>query len=161
MRTASMLLLASAALYGCPHAPAARPLASDREALLAADAQFARDTAARGAEGWASWFAEDGFMFPAGKPAVQGRNDIRDLMSNLRDPRTGRGELTLEWEPIGGDVSSSGDLGWTYGSYRAATAQGERRGKYLTVWRRQPDGIWRVQADLGNPGPPAAPKPAP
>jgi ketosteroid isomerase-like protein len=134
---------------------AARP-----DEVLAADRQFARDTAARGAEGWASWFAEDGFMFPAGKPAVQGRDRIRELMSDLRDPRTGRGELTIEWEPIGGGISATGDLGWTYGSARIATPQGERLAKYLTVWRKQPDGTWRVQADLGNPGAATAPPPA-
>jgi ketosteroid isomerase-like protein len=142
------------ALCACAHA-AAQP-----DVLLAADRQFARDTAERGAEAWASWFAEDGFMFPAGNPAVQGRDRIRELMSELRDPRTGQGELTIEWEPIGGGISASGDLGWTYGSAKIGTPKGERFAKYLTVWRKQPDGTWRVQADLGNPGA-AAPKPAP
>jgi ketosteroid isomerase-like protein len=148
--------IALAALCACAHGSnVASP-----DAVLAADREFARDTAARGAEAWASWFAPDGLMFPAGKPAVQGRERIRELMSDLRDPRTGEGELTIEWEPIGGGMSASGDLAWTYGSARIATPHGERSARYLTVWRKQPDGTWRVQADLGNPGPAAAPTPA-
>jgi ketosteroid isomerase-like protein len=149
-------LVTAAALCACAHHV---DVASERKALLAADAQFATDTAARGVEAWASWFAEDGVMYPASLPPVQGREKIRELMSDLRDPRTGRGDLTLEWEPVSAEVSSAGDLGWTYGTSRAVTPQGERRGKYVTLWRKQADGAWRVAADIGN-SMPAAPAPA-
>jgi ketosteroid isomerase-like protein len=90
-------LAASAALCACVHHV---DVPAERKALLAADAQFATDTAAGGAEAWASWFAEDGVMYPVGQPPVQGRNRIRELMSDLRDPRSGRGDLIIEWEPV-------------------------------------------------------------
>jgi len=37
------------------------------------------------------------------------------------------------------------------------TPDGERRGKYITIWRKQADGRWKVAADLGNQGPLAPP----
>jgi uncharacterized protein (TIGR02246 family) len=135
------------ALCACSHRV---DVASERKALLDADAQFAKDTAERGAEAWASWFAEDGVMYPPGQAPVQGRDKIRELMSDLRDPRTGRGDLQIDWAPVTADVSSAGDLGWTYGTSRIITPRGERLGKYLSVWRKQADGSWRVAADIGN-----------
>jgi ketosteroid isomerase-like protein len=67
----------------------------------------------------------------------------------------------LEWAPVYGFAAASGDLGFTVGEaiFRRAGEDGrplERGTKYLTVWRRQPDGQWRYAADGGN----ARPAPA-
>ena len=66
----------------------------------------------------------------------------------------------LTWTPRVAELAPSGDLGFTIGdaTYRAAAAGGAVAlsfTKYLTVWRRQPDGRWRYAADGGNaqPGP--------
>ncbi|MDB5364847.1 MAG: hypothetical protein JWM77_774, partial [Rhodospirillales bacterium] len=45
----------------------------------------------------------------------------------------------LRREPVAGDVSSAGDLGYVYGKYKA----GEASGWYMRVWRRDAD-AWRV-----------------
>ena len=37
---------------------------------------------------------------------------------------------------------------------RADSSRVLRRGHYLTVWRREPDGSWRYILDLGSPRPP-------
>jgi ketosteroid isomerase-like protein len=92
-------------------------------------------------------------MYPPTIAPIQGRQAIGEAMEGLYDPRTGKGELRLEWEPIRAEVSESGELGWTTGTSRAIRAQGERRGRYITIWRKQPDGSWKVSADLGNQGP--------
>jgi ketosteroid isomerase-like protein len=134
--------------------------ARERKALLDADRQFARETAERGVEAWAAWFTEDGTMYPARIDPVQGRAAIRELMSDLHDPRSDRGVLRLEWQPARAEVSESGELGWTTGTSRAVTPDGERRGKYITIWHKQADGSWKVAADLGNQGPLAPAGPA-
>lgn len=137
-------------LSGCAHGS---DLARERKALMDADARFARETAERGVEAWTSWFADDGTMYPATRPPIEGRAAIQEAMSDLYDRRTGTGDLLLEWEPIRAEVSESGELGWTTGTSRAVTSQGERRGRYITIWRKQADGSWKVAADLGNQGP--------
>jgi ketosteroid isomerase-like protein len=83
-------------------------------------------------------------------------------------PAIGRGfadwdpKATLEWKPVYGWASASGDLGFTVGEavYSAPGEAGavERSGaKYLTVWKRQADGAWKYVADAGNSRPlPAA-----
>ena len=51
--------------------------------------------------------------------------------------------------PCVGNMSASGDLGYTSGSYALTTndAAGKpaiERGKYIEVWKKQSDGSWKV-----------------
>jgi periplasmic protein TonB len=56
------------------------------------------------------------------------------------------------------ELSKSGDLGYVRGSYDASyTAAGthvREHGKYLTVWKKQLDGTWKVAVDMYNPDAP-------
>jgi ketosteroid isomerase-like protein len=142
------LITAAASFVACAHLDAE----AARKSLLQADVDFARDVAARGTEAWVDAFAEDGAMLIANAPLIRGRQKIRELMAELGDPRKGKPELLMRWRPLGAQVSNDGTLGWTYGNSVSVTAQGERQGKYLTVWRKQADGSWKVQADQGSPG---------
>ena len=62
--------------------------------------------------------------------------------------------LELHWEPRLGDVAASGDLG-----YLTGPAEYVMPGKpntytcYFSVWKRQPDGEFRVILDIGVPTP--------
>lgn len=149
------LAVLAAALCACAHFDAE----AARRSLLQADADFAREVAARGTEAWVEAFAEDGAMLVANTPLVRGRERIRALMSELGDPRKARAELQIRWRPLGAQVSDDGTMGWTYGNAVSVSSRGEQQGKYLTVWRKQPDGAWKVAADQGTPGwaDPAAP----
>jgi ketosteroid isomerase-like protein len=60
----------------------------------------------------------------------------------------------LTWEPRTGDVAASGEFGWltgpsTFINHAAQTAT-PRYGNYLSVWRKQADGRWRVFIDVGT-----------
>jgi ketosteroid isomerase-like protein len=65
---------------------------------------------------------------------------------------TNRKEL-LTWQATGEDVTRSGDLGYTYGTYSAnsddATKKLIERGNYLRIWKKQ-NGIWKVVLDVAN-----------
>jgi ketosteroid isomerase-like protein len=57
-------------------------------------------------------------------------------------------------------VAASGDVGYTLGHWESVlkTPAGDSvlgRGNYLTIWRRQSDGTWKVSADIGNQAAPA------
>lgn len=58
----------------------------------------------------------------------------------------------LEWEPLGGDVAKSGDLGYTYGTYLLSSDSSEQRGTYVTIWRKTDDGKWKFVMDAGTQG---------
>lgn len=136
----------------------ARPSAPDaddpRDALMEADRRFARDTAARGADGWAETFLEDGTMFPrAGR--VDGREAIRKRMEPAFTPDGPR----LVWEPTEATVAASGDLGYTVGRWRSVvTGRGGEdstgaEGNYVSIWKKTADGEWKVAVDIGNSDP--------
>jgi uncharacterized protein (TIGR02246 family) len=126
-----------------------------REQLMQADRDFDTATARNGADGWASYFAEDGKMYGADGNLLTGRPAIRELMA----PLFGNPKNSLRWEPTFAAVSRSGDLGYTTGKSkrRSLDTDGqmtERDGRYLTIWRKQQDGSWKVEIDVGNSGPP-------
>jgi ketosteroid isomerase-like protein len=50
-------------------------------------------------------------------------------------------------------VAKSGDLAWTWGKFILHTQNGDRTGKYVTIWRRQPGGQWVIDADIGSADP--------
>jgi ketosteroid isomerase-like protein len=62
--------------------------------------------------------------------------------------------ITLTWVPTGGDLASSGDLGYTYGVYslRDHNSDSSFGGTYVTIWKKQSDGGWKYVLDSGNPG---------
>lgn len=151
--------LAVVLLAACGSAPVF-DRAEEIHALMEADRDFARATAEQGAEGWAAHFVENGLMFPAGDPIVEGRSAIREAM----EPAFSTEGYALTWEPLHAEVAGSGDLGYTYGRYERTVMDERGRsqtsvGKYVTLWRKEPDGRWKVALDIGNEGAPLAPEP--
>jgi uncharacterized protein (TIGR02246 family) len=90
-------------------------------------------------------FAPDAVYMPPHHAAVHGRDAIHEY---LKTPmQHGVGELTYEVTYI----KHSGDLAYDVGRYSMSVpregAKRQDRGKYLTVWRRQPNGEWLIVAD--------------
>ncbi len=48
------------------------------------------------------------------------------------------------WVPISSRVANSLDLGYTYGQYEFRTVASKEFGHYIHVWKRQPNGAWKV-----------------
>ena len=122
--------------------------AAEAQRLLQADRTFAASSLDQGTA--AAFFAnmsEDALQLPANAAPVQGRKRIRDRLGNL-------GAQALDWTPQQAEVSRSLDLGWTWGEWRlyrsAASKEVVARGKYLNVWKRGADGVWKLAADIGN-----------
>lgn len=168
---ASMIAAVSAAVAagrpaaGSPAAGSApavtKTAANARAVLMAIDARFSNEVAAKGFAAFDGFFADDAVYLPTFEPRVEGKKAIMESFRPLFDDHT----IKLTWIPLRADVAASGELGWTTGSYELTRldAQGVphvRRGKYVTIWRRQVDGSWRAVLDGGNPDSPPAPDPA-
>jgi ketosteroid isomerase-like protein len=98
---------------------------------------------------FSTFVAPQGVVF-AGTEVVSGTEAVRALY----DEQQRRG-ATLNWRPVLADAAESGDLGMTVGEYvfvgKGPTgAVVQRFGKYLTIWKRQPNGSWRFVVDGGN-----------
>ena len=79
------------------------------------------------------------------EPAV-GRLEARGLLAG----RSG----SLEVRPMGADVSTAGDLGYSYGlALHGGDGAAVDTSAYLRIWRRAKDGHWQVALDLDVPAP--------
>lgn len=73
------------------------------------------------------------------------------------------GGLWLTWQPIFAAMSASADLGYTTGPAEFRKNKEDEtpfgHGQYISIWRRQKDGAWKIALDVGhhNPRPPQPP----
>ncbi len=115
--------------------------AGDAAAFIAADIDFAKLAADSGAAIAFERYADADAVMGAGLQ-VRGPSAIGKAVS---DPATWR------WHPVAGGAARSGDLGWTVGESVVTPTGGDPGpGKYLTVWKRLPDGRVRFLTDGGN-----------
>jgi len=118
--------------------------------VLAADKAFAARSAKDGPKAaFLAYISADGKLL---NDTRVGADAVNTLFIQL--PPT----ATLSWEPSYVDVSSSGDLGYTWGRYllnvpnpKAGQPPFQKRGTYVTIWKRQPGGGWKFVLDGGNP----------
>ncbi len=122
------------------------------DALIQADREFAKQTAAHRLDGWMTVFTNKSVLF-SDNP-VLGADAIRAAYQKLfNDP-----DFRLDWQPTKAEIFPSGNMGYTVGRYQGVfkNAKGEivhQSGTYLTVWRKEKDGSWKVAADGGEADP--------
>lgn len=111
-----------------------------------ADLDFAQLAADSGAPlAFYRWAAPDVTTPPATGIMVVGPAAMRARMEG-----GGLARASWEWHPVWSAVSDTGDLAVTVGLSKISTGTDAYVGKYLTVWRRQPDGSLRFILDSGN-----------
>jgi len=122
------------------------------DAVVAAEVAFAKTSAEKGTrDAFLAFLAADSVLFRP-RP-VAARDSVEEQpVSPSR----------LTWRPVYGDVSLAGDLGWTTGpwEYRAKGPDDPNvsHGYYVTLWRKQADGSFKVETDIGTSNPaPASP----
>ncbi len=123
--------------------------------LFDLEARFAKDVLERGGAGFADWFADDGVALGNAAAPLVGKVAI--AKSANWSPKV----YQLTWTPTDAMMGPSGDMGYTWGHFegRSKDANGNpvlTSGRYITMWRKQPDGNWKVVLDAGASEPPDA-----
>jgi ketosteroid isomerase-like protein len=113
------------------------------------EARFAKDVLARGGVAFAEWFAEDGVALGNGAAPLIGKVAI--AKSANWSPKA----YQLTWTPTDALMGPSGDMGYTWGHYEGHSKDANGNdvttsGRYITMWRRQPGGSWKVVLDAGS-----------
>jgi hypothetical protein len=145
-RTLTLGLL-SAVPLACASTGSPRTVPTGDAALptvIAAERAFARHSESAGIkESFSANLAPDGILFRPGPV-----NGLQWLNSNPPSPGY------LSWEPSTAAVAQSGDMGFTTGPWefrtRGASDTVSRAGHYVTVWKRDSTGAWKVALDIGT-----------
>src|SRR5215210_763729 len=112
--------------------------ASARNALLDRDRQYSADRLRQGlVKTFLSYASPEVRLYRADNLPFIGRQASAGALT------TAKGQFT--WQPIAGDVSRAGDLGYTHGKYEVAddTKKVIEHGSYVRIWKKQ-DGVWRI-----------------
>lgn len=146
----------------CQQPPPSPPdtRAADERAIREADAAWSKAWAAKDLEGSLSFFAEDALELQGNMPMLTGKEAIRKWLSDLM----ANPGFSGSWQTSSVEVSRAGDLAYTVGTYQGTLNDSKGKpvsdhGKYLTVWKKQPDGKWKVVVDSTSSDLPA-PEPA-
>lgn len=113
--------------------------------------------AAATVDGHMSYFSEDAIVLAPNEPLISGKEAIRKMLEEMH---TNSG-FSVKWQADQVDAEANGKLAYTKGSYELTMndASGNPvtdKGKYLTVWKKQADGSWKVKADMFNSDLPAS-----
>ena len=163
MRLAVLAVVAVIGLDACQPQASAGASAGLAEADRAALTKLVDSTAAiikaHNWDVWAAGFTDDAVFLPPNHPMIHGRAAIRAWVDSF--------PTINEFAFTNATVDGSGSLAWgTTGIPMSFTPPGgalvKDVSKQLAVWRKQPDGAWKVVAvafnsDLPMPNAPAAP----
>ncbi|HEY1767699.1 MAG TPA: nuclear transport factor 2 family protein [Terracidiphilus sp.] len=116
--------------------------------LFDLEARFQKDVATRGGPGFAEWFAPDGVLLGNGAAPLMGKVAI--AQSTTWSPK----DYQLVWTPTDAIMGPSGDIGYTWSHYEGHSKDANGNpvvtsGRFITIWRKEPDGSWKVALDAG------------
>ena len=123
---------------------------ADAKALKAIEVDLVKWMQAKDAKKYASFYSADARLYSIGAPVVVGPAAIEALLKSMtEDPNFGGSFATTKVT-----VSKSGDLASTEGSYEftgsdpATKQKVTDKGNYVTGWKKQEDGGWKIYNDI-------------
>lgn len=139
-----MLLLGS-----CKYKKDVTIAVADKRELMDVDRAFSKMSEEKGMKNaFIEYIDSNGVLLKPGRMPIIGASAI-DYLIQLND--TG---FTLTWEPNNSDISSSGDLGYTFGIYALKPNISDTTiyGTYISIWKKEKNGKWKFVLDSGNEG---------
>jgi uncharacterized protein (TIGR02246 family) len=132
-------------------APANDP-AAVRQEIEAANARFKDAMAMGDTAAMLANYADDAVIMGPGEPMARGREALAKAFQGMLSQFTIK-DATVNTEDVmvGGDLAvETGTFQWTV---VPKTGQGNEvvtKGKYLTAWKQQADGSWKIVRDINN-----------
>ena len=154
MRGLAVALAAVCVTSGC--AGTSPDVEAARASLAAAAEAYQAAASSKDASAVVAMYDADALMIPPNAPTVEGLDGVRGYRFGFIE--TPGVSLDFELERV--EVSTSGDMGWTFAVGRITIDRGEEPpGRDVVrdfhTWRRQADGSWKVVVDMWNSGMPA------
>jgi uncharacterized protein (TIGR02246 family) len=145
-----LLLTVAAPLTGQTGQPA--DVAAARRGIQAGNAAYIAAFQRADASALAQVYDQEGARLNEGGVVVRGRNAIAEDVGKFV-AHAGPVRVTLETKDLWlvGDTAYETGV-WSYTFQPKGKAEQRIGGHYVTLWKRQPDGGWKIWADMGVPG---------
>jgi uncharacterized protein (TIGR02246 family) len=121
----------------------------DEQAIRKLDKDWSAAAGSKDVEKTISFYADDASALPFNAPIATGKEQIRQVWAHLMSLPG----FALTFAPTKIEVAKSGDLAYDLGTFELKTndAQGNATsevGKYVVVWKKQPNKQWKVIIDM-------------
>ena len=134
------LVAAALAVASTIPAAVAADTMADENAILEIWSTYSAARVAGDAETWLGLWDEEGIRMPPGVPAVDFASFAPGTPERFANP-----PASMEIKPE--EVVVTGDWAYSRGTF---TVNDAVEGKFLTIFRRQDDGSWRIYRDAFN-----------
>jgi ketosteroid isomerase-like protein len=128
-------------------------LEAERAALMAADDAFSEAYSASDdpTSTLSAQFLDDVNVLAPDVPMARGKEASMAIFAALE----ALPEYSLSWKAEIAEVGGAADLGYTIGPYRMEFQDPDGNlvvadGKFMTIWKKQSDGAWKVAVDMFN-----------
>jgi ketosteroid isomerase-like protein len=129
---------------------------ADEKAVRDADEAWSKVAGAKDLDKTVSYYADDAIVLPPNEAMVTTKDGIRNLWKGFLDSLS-----TISWNTTRVEVSKSGDMAVTTGTYEMTMKDGTKdHGKYCEVWEKK-GGTWKVATDMFSSDLPATPAATP
>ena len=143
------LMLPFFILTACANKKEVKNNNAEKAEMIAAEISFSKVSSEQGTrKALMQYIDSNGVLLrPNSFPMVAG--DAINFISQSDDT-----SYTMIWQPKGGNIAGSGELGYTYGIYSITPKDKDTimQGTYVNIWKKQPDGTWKLILDSGNEG---------
>jgi uncharacterized protein (TIGR02246 family) len=125
-------------------------ISTEKAKIRDLETAWSKDAAAKDLDKSVANYADDAILMMPGSPAAKTKDAVRASWKGmLADPN-----LKISFAPERIEISASGDLATTQGSYTMTVTNPktkkpvEDKGSYLTVYKKQADGNWKAIEDM-------------
>jgi ketosteroid isomerase-like protein len=124
---------------------------ADEKKIRELEAAFSAAAGTKDIDKVLSYYGEYAVMFVPNAPSATTKVTIRNAWKEMLTPPG----ASTSWKATKVEVAKSGDLAYTSGPYQDTRNDANGKpikdfGNYLTVWKKQADGTWKVVADIWN-----------
>ena len=147
MKKLVFLIYIALMFTGCKNPDNSVQIKKWKEEVASTEKAFAEMTARDGVKAAFLAFADDSAIMMRNDKIIKGLPAIQDYFNTHNYSR-----VKLQWTPDFVEVSSAGDLAYTYGKYTFSIADSTgnmqvNTGIFHTVWKRQTNGSWKFVWD--------------
>jgi ketosteroid isomerase-like protein len=143
MRIEAFVLAASSmACVGCSTLPERPDTAALAQQVAATERGFAKSMADRDHAAFSSFLSEEAIFFTTTKP-LRGKDQVAAGWKRFFEGA----KAPFSWAPDSVEVLDSGTLALSSGPVHDPS--GKRIGTFISVWRQEAPGVWRIVLDKG------------